>query len=374
MSATGAELPLGLVLSARHHNNWPETQANKDYVQKFFKKTGRYPTYAAEGAYAGILAIAQAVEKVGNPNDTEALVKALEGMKISLPEDPEGFTSYIDPATHQIVQVQAIGVTVANDQFPPAKRMLGNWKIYKAEDLLPPKEYIESRQQEVRSMGSMPGENLVLCKKVPPCAPSKNSVYWAAVRFPPQHGRKLNSGCAHRSFWTRGAGEDLLPKRLSPNIFLSWQRHSVCLAILELGETQMDLSFIIGQLLSGLTMATLLFLVASGLTLIFGVGNVFNFAHGSFYMIGAYLAYQAVSIWHTNFWAATFVAAAGAGILGMLAESLFLRRIYGRAEEGGFQILLTYSFILVIDDLVKLIWGTEYKSLLRPRALAGRWR
>ena len=125
MSATGAELPLGLVLSARHHNNWPETQANKDYVQKFFKRTGRYPTYAAEGAYSGILAIAQAVEKVGNPDDTEALVKALEGMKISLPEDPEGFTSYIDPATHQIVQEQAIGVTVANDQFPPAKRMLG---------------------------------------------------------------------------------------------------------------------------------------------------------------------------------------------------------------------------------------------------------
>ena len=55
----------------------------------------------------------------------------------------------------------------------------------------------------------------------------------------------------------------------------------------------------------------------------------------------------------------------------MLAESLFLRRIYGRAEEGGFQILLTYSFILVIDDLVKLIWGTEYKSLLRPPGFSG---
>jgi branched-chain amino acid transport system substrate-binding protein len=148
MSATGAELPLGLVLSARHHNNWPETQANKDYVQKFFKRTGRYPTYAAEGAYSGILAIAQAVGKVGNPDDTEALVKALEGMKISLPEDPEGFTSYIDPATHQIVQVQAIGVTVANDKFPPAKRMLGEWKVYKAQELLPPKEYIESKRKK----------------------------------------------------------------------------------------------------------------------------------------------------------------------------------------------------------------------------------
>lgn len=148
MSALGADLPLGLVLSARHHNNWPETQANKEYVEKFHKRTGRYPTYAAEGAYAGILAIAQAVEKVGNPNDTEALVKALEGMKIKLPEDPDNFTSYIDPATHQIVQVQAIGVTVPDDKFPPAKRMLGNWKIYKAEDLLPPKEYIQEHQKK----------------------------------------------------------------------------------------------------------------------------------------------------------------------------------------------------------------------------------
>ncbi len=148
MSATGAELPLGLVLSARHHNNWPETQANKEYVEKFFKRTGRYPTYAAEGAYAGILAIVQAVEKVGNPDDTEALVKALEGMKIKLPEDPDDFTSYIDPETHQIVQVQAIGVTVPNDKFPPAKRMLGDWKVYKAEDLMPPKGYTGAAQQK----------------------------------------------------------------------------------------------------------------------------------------------------------------------------------------------------------------------------------
>lgn len=133
----------------------------------------------------------------------------------------------------------------------------------------------------------------------------------------------------------------------------------------------MDASFLIVQIMSGFTMATLLFLVASGLTLIFGVGNVFNFAHGSFYMLGAYFAYQCVSMWETNFWIATLVAALGAGLLGMAAESVFLRRIYGRTEEGGFQILLTYSFILVIDDLVKLVWGTEYKSLLRPEGLRG---
>lgn len=133
----------------------------------------------------------------------------------------------------------------------------------------------------------------------------------------------------------------------------------------------MDASFLIVQIMSGFTMATLLFLVASGLTLIFGVGNVFNFAHGSFYMLGAYLAFQSVSLWGTNFWLATLVAALGAGLMGMAAEFVFIRRIYGRAEEGGFQILLTYSFILVIDDVVKIVWGTEYKSLLRPAGLRG---
>jgi ADP-glucose pyrophosphorylase len=65
--------------------------------------------------------IAEAIRKVGNANDTEALVKALEGMKIQCPEDPPGFTSYIDPKTHQIVQIQAIGTTVKNEKFPPAK-------------------------------------------------------------------------------------------------------------------------------------------------------------------------------------------------------------------------------------------------------------
>ena len=133
----------------------------------------------------------------------------------------------------------------------------------------------------------------------------------------------------------------------------------------------MDFSFFITQAISGMTMATLLFLVASGLTLIFGVGNVFNFAHGSFYMVGAYFGYQLVAVWELNFWIALVLAGLGAGLVGMLAESLFLRRIYGRINEGGFQILLTYCLILIIDDLVKLIWGTEYKSLPRPDGFSG---
>jgi branched-chain amino acid transport system substrate-binding protein len=142
-STLGAECPEGLIMSARHHNNWPETKENKDFVQKFKKATGRYPSYAAEGAYAGILVIAEAIRKVGNADDTEALIKAMEGMKIKLPEDPAGFTSYIDPKTHQMVQAQAIGVTVKNDKFPPAKYMLGKFKVYPADKLMATQEYID---------------------------------------------------------------------------------------------------------------------------------------------------------------------------------------------------------------------------------------
>jgi branched-chain amino acid transport system substrate-binding protein len=143
LAALGADMPEGIIMSARHHNNWPDTPANKAYVEKFYKAAGRYPSYAASGAYAGILLIAEAIRKVGNADDTEALIKALEGMKIQLPEDPPGFTSYIDPKTHQIVQVQAIGTTVKNDKFPPAKYMLGNFKIYPADKLWPSLEYID---------------------------------------------------------------------------------------------------------------------------------------------------------------------------------------------------------------------------------------
>ena len=148
MSAMEEELPNGLILSARHHNNWPDTELNRKFVQEFKKRTGRYPTYAAEGAYAGIHFIAKAVEKVGNPDDTEALIKAMETMKLQLPEDPEGFTSYMRPETHQITQVQVIGVTAPNDKYPPAKRMLTDWKVYKAEDLVPPAEYIKMKRKK----------------------------------------------------------------------------------------------------------------------------------------------------------------------------------------------------------------------------------
>jgi len=155
MEALGSSPPPGLILSARHHNNWPETPLNRWFVETFHQLEGRYPTYAAEGAYGGIMAIAAAVERAGPRATTEQLVRALEGLRLELPEDPAGFASYIDPETHQIAQVQAIGEVVPDTRFPPAKVMLGRWVWYQAEDLQVPPELLRKRRERahVRALG-----------------------------------------------------------------------------------------------------------------------------------------------------------------------------------------------------------------------------
>lgn len=138
--------PKGLILSARHHNNWPDTTRNKAFVDGFHALEGRYPTYAAEGAYTGILAVARAFRAAGGAGDTKALISALEGLRLELPEDPAGFVSHMDPATHQLVQMQAIGQPVPDTRFPPAKMMLGNWTVYSAEDLQPSADLVRRRR------------------------------------------------------------------------------------------------------------------------------------------------------------------------------------------------------------------------------------
>ncbi|MGC2784368.1 MAG: ABC transporter permease [Roseiarcus sp.] len=125
------------------------------------------------------------------------------------------------------------------------------------------------------------------------------------------------------------------------------------------------------QLLSGLASAASLFLVASGLSLIFGVTRIVNFAHGAFFMLGAYLAFTLTDRFSGpfGFWGGMVLAAVLVGLLGALFEILLLRRIY-RAPEL-FQLLATFAAALVVQDVVLLIWGPE--DLLAPRApgLAG---
>ncbi|WP_455828645.1 ABC transporter substrate-binding protein [Pseudomonas capeferrum] len=125
----------GLILSARHHNNWPDTPRNRSFVERFQAINGRYPTYAAEGAYTGVMVLAKAYDKALGSTDSQELIRALEGLEIALPEDPPGFVSRIDPQTHQIQQTQAIGTPVLNNDYPPAKVMLGNWVVYSAQEL-----------------------------------------------------------------------------------------------------------------------------------------------------------------------------------------------------------------------------------------------
>lgn len=132
----------------------------------------------------------------------------------------------------------------------------------------------------------------------------------------------------------------------------------------------MDIATLVSQFVSGLSVAMLIFLVASGLTLIFGVVNVLNFAHGSFYLLGTYFAFQLMKV-VPNFWVGLIIGTLGAGIIGMVIEFFFLRRIYGRPDEGSFQLLMTYAFILILDDAVKFIWGPEYKTIPKPDILNG---
>ena len=134
----------------------------------------------------------------------------------------------------------------------------------------------------------------------------------------------------------------------------------------------MDSSFLFGQFLGGLTAAMFLFLIASGLSLIFGILRILNFAHGSFYMIGAYLAWQLVHILGPasgSFWFAVLASALAVALLGALIERFLLRRLYGREEL--YQLLFTYAVVLVLADAAKMIWGTQQLSVSRPPSLAG---
>ncbi len=121
------------------------------------------------------------------------------------------------------------------------------------------------------------------------------------------------------------------------------------------------------QLLNGLATAASLFLVAAGLSIIFGVTRIVNFAHGAFYMIGAYVAVSLVPYLGggpMGFWAGVLGAALAVGGLGVVMERLLLRRVY-RAPEL-FQLLATFGVVLVVQDAVLLLFGPEER--LGPRA------
>ena len=124
-------------------------------------------------------------------------------------------------------------------------------------------------------------------------------------------------------------------------------------------------SCIVTQSTSGLIIGLLLFLVAAGVSLIFGVLKVVNFAHGSFYMLGAYFALTAYQVTGSYF-LAVIGGGVGVAIFGLLFERLLMSRVYGSAVL--MQLLVCYGVILILDDVVKIVWGAEFRSFGMPDA------
>ena len=122
-------------------------------------------------------------------------------------------------------------------------------------------------------------------------------------------------------------------------------------------------SCIVTQTTSGLIIGMLLFLVAAGVSLIFGVLKVVNFAHGTFYMLGAYFAYTAFQL-SGSYLVAVLAGGIGVAVFGLLFERLLIARVYG--SPVLMQILVCYAVILILDDVVKLIWGADFLSLGMP--------
>ncbi|UHQ96401.1 branched-chain amino acid ABC transporter permease (plasmid) [Natrinema halophilum] len=116
----------------------------------------------------------------------------------------------------------------------------------------------------------------------------------------------------------------------------------------------------------------MLFLISAGLTLIFGVLNVINIAHGSFYMFGAYTAYLMMSseitlIQYGGFWIALIISGVVVGIIGGIVERGIIKRIYD--EDHIMQLLLTFSLVIVFDNFINIVFGSEFKSVTMPSLL-----
>jgi branched-chain amino acid transport system permease protein len=130
----------------------------------------------------------------------------------------------------------------------------------------------------------------------------------------------------------------------------------------------MDLLTFGVQLLNGVQYGLVLFLVASGLTLVFGILGVINLAHGAFYMLGAYLAYWIAAA--TGSFALALVGGVAISfVLGLLLENVFIQRMYGRDHLA--QVLLSFGMILVIDEFRQILFGKDVHSVAPPAWLSG---
>jgi branched-chain amino acid transport system permease protein len=122
------------------------------------------------------------------------------------------------------------------------------------------------------------------------------------------------------------------------------------------------------QLLNGVQYGLLLFLVSSGLTLVFGIMGIINVAHGSFYMIGAYLAWSLTGQLG-SFWIALPAGIVLTLVIGLALEVLLINKLYGR--DHLYQVLLTYGLILVFEETRSILWGDDVRGVSIPQLLSG---
>jgi branched-chain amino acid transport system permease protein len=122
-------------------------------------------------------------------------------------------------------------------------------------------------------------------------------------------------------------------------------------------------------ILAGISAGMFIWLVASGLTLVFGVLRVLNFAHGSFYMLGAYVCYTVLKAMGGNFWLGLLLGPLIVALVGYAMERFLLRYVYHL--ELAYQLLLTFAMVLVFDDTVKMIWGAGSTSSPAVPGLSG---
>ena len=129
------------------------------------------------------------------------------------------------------------------------------------------------------------------------------------------------------------------------------------------------LGFAVAQCLNALSQAAVLFFISCGLTLIFGIMRIVNFAHGVIFMLGAYVGYTAIAV-TGSFVLSLVVAPIVVGIVGMGFERVFLRRLYGR-RDGGSYLMVTFGLAVVMSEAIRLIWGAQPLGAGIPAFLRG---
>ena len=130
----------------------------------------------------------------------------------------------------------------------------------------------------------------------------------------------------------------------------------------------MEVTTLVTQLLTGLAYGMLLFMISVGLSVIFGLMNVVNLAHGAFYVVGVYVAFTLMGL-GLGFWVALVLGTLAVAVLGVLTERFLLSRTYGNELN---EVLLTFGLAFILADLVRLLWGTNPQTLSEPAVLTFR--